>query len=229
MISPTFPLKRVILVFCALMCAFSCWLHFFSPLDLQLQRIFFNNQKWLIDPHDPFFRFFFYDFPKMIIALMALTSLALLILNWFKIVKIHKNKSIGLLTFLICALFFPILINILKDILRQPCPRDLVEFGGPYSGTLFDYLMQRGPIRCFPGAHASAPFSLLGLMYLFEDKYNRGLYLLVLIPLATMISMYQVVRGVHFVSDTTFSAFSAVLFMELSHRLATILFHKIKV
>ncbi len=222
------PLKRYILIFCGAMCAFSCWLHFFSPLDLQLQRIFFSNEKWLIDPHDPFFALFFYDLPKIIIALLALASLVILVLHYFKIVRIQTNKAIGLLTFLLCALFFPILINVLKDILRQPCPRDLLEFGGQFSGTMREYLAQRGPIRCFPGAHASAPFSLLGLFYIFEDKYNRGLYLLVLIPLATMISMYQVVRGVHFVSDTMFSAFSAVLFMEFCYWCAKRL-HKNKV
>ena len=101
------------------MCAFSCWLHFSSPFDLQLQRIFFSDHKWLIDPHDAFFYFFFYNLPKIIIVFFALTSLVMLILHSFKILRLQQRKTVGLLTFLLCALFFPVFINVLKEILQK--------------------------------------------------------------------------------------------------------------
>lgn len=212
--------RKVITVFCLCICLLSAWVHFFSDLDLKIQDIFYQNKKWIIDPNDQLFYFLFYDLPKISVVAFAIIALIVVILQRTKVIRLSETKTIGLISFVFCIALFPLFINILKDIFRQPCPRDMIQYGGTYAGTLLEYLKEHGPLRCFPGAHAAAPFSVLGFMYFFKDKYNQALFVLVLIPMASLVSSYQVLRGVHFVSDTIFTAFSAWLFAEFSYFMA---------
>lgn len=208
-------------IFCIAVCLFSIYLHFFSNVDMQIQQILFSKGSWLISPDDTFFNFFFYLLPKIIVVCCALACLLFFLFARIKKRKLNVATKVGLIVVLFCICLYPVFINILKEILRQPCPRDLKQFGGQYSGSMITYLLQHGEIRCFPGAHASAPFSLIAFKYLFTDDYNRALFLIVILPFATLISLYQVFRGVHFVSDTIFTAFGAWVFADLAYKLVS--------
>ncbi len=206
-------------IFCVIVCLLSVYLHFFSNVDMQIQQILFANGSWLISPDDIFFNFLFYQLPKIVVVCCALTCLFVFLFAKFRKKKLKVVTKVGLIVILLCICLYPVFINLLKEIIRQPCPRDLKQFGGQYGGSLLSYFLQRGEIRCFPGAHASAPFSLISFKYLFTDDYNRGLFLIVILPFATLISLYQVFRGVHFVSDTVFTAFGAWVFADFAYKL----------
>lgn len=186
---------------------------------MQIQQILFSEGSWLISPEDAFFNFFFYLLPKIIVVCCALACLFFLLFTKFKNRELKVTTRVGLIVVVLCICLYPVFINFLKEIIRQPCPRDLKYFGGQYGGSLLSYFLQRGEIRCFPGAHASAPFSLISFKYLFTDDYNRALFLIVILPIATLISLYQVFRGVHFVSDTVFTAFGAWVFADYAYKL----------
>lgn len=198
---------------CVFVALFSFYLHFFSQFDISVQKIFYIDGRWLINPQDPIFYFLFYDLPKLIVILLGL-SCAGLLLRDFRNPQLDTAMKAGLWTVLICLILFPTFINLLKDLLRQPCPRDLKIFGGPVDLDMLQYLVSRGSIKCFPGAHASVPFSLLSVSYLFKDKYYRALFLMSVLPVAFFISMYQVLRGVHFITDTIFTAAISWLFIQ---------------
>jgi membrane-associated PAP2 superfamily phosphatase len=207
------PNEKFLNLFCGLVCILAVCLHFFTPFDVFFQRYFFSSGEWLIPPNEPLFYFTLYTFPKILIVFFGIVGLCAMFYHYFVISFIDDHRRVCILAFLICLALFPVFINILKEILRQPCPRDLQIFGGIYSENLLDFLVQRGNIRCFPGAHASAPFSLLSAKYFFKLDRNRHLFLIFLLPLATLISMYQVLRGVHFLTDIIFTAASAQLFV----------------
>lgn len=198
----------------AILCLLSFWLHFYSNFDVYLQNFFYSQKHWMIHPADPLFHALLYSAPKALVILLGALAFFLLI---FRKNHLPSEKKVALVTFLLCISLFPVFINNLKEIFRQPCPWDLEIFGGYLNTTLLDYFLEHKNLRCFPGAHASAPFSLLSLTYFFSDRYNRRLYLFALIPFAIVVSMYQVARGAHFVTDTTLTAFSAWLFAEVVH------------
>ncbi len=212
--------NKIINFLCVILAGLSFYIHFFSNLDVSVQKIFYIDGGWLIHPQDPIFYFLFYDLPKVIVILLGVYCLSLLGLG-LRSGQLDRLKKVGLITVLASFILFPTLINLLKDLLRQPCPRDLVIFGGPVDLGMLEYLTSRGPIKCFPGAHASVPFSLLSVVYLFKDKYNRALFLMSVLPTAFFISMYQVLRGVHFITDTTFTAALSWLFIQWMHNLTT--------
>lgn len=206
---------------CLGLCGFSFWLHF-SPLDLEIQRLFYYQNQWLIHPDDPLFNAFLYRWPKVLIVIFSVVAFFSLLWNKLSSRKIFsQDRALALVVFLAVLALYPLFINLLKDLMRQPCPRNLVEFGGSVDESLWSYMLAHRDLRCFPGAHAAAPFSLLSFNYFFSDKYNRALYLICVLPLAMIVAMYQVARGVHFVSDTLFTAFCAWPFIEGLHYLVT--------
>lgn len=198
---------------CFILCILSIYVHFFTNLDLTFQNLLFVEDHWLIAPDDVFFNFVFYIVPKVILVTIGLLSLSALILNLYSGNLLGSDQALCIFTVLISLTFYPILINLMKDVLRQPCPRDLLLFGGHYNSSFLHYLLSRGDLRCFPGAHASAPFSLLALKYFFKDPYDRGLFLMLFLPISFLISLYQVFRGVHFLTDILFTAVFSQIFV----------------
>lgn len=98
----------------------------------------------------------------------------------------------------------PGLVNLLKGITHVDCPWDLERYGGtvpyvplfaPHPGT-FRYG------QCFPAAHASGGFALVGL-YLFARCYApraRWAALGTGLLIGTIYGFAQQLRGAHFVS-----------------------------
>jgi membrane-associated PAP2 superfamily phosphatase len=172
----------------------------------------------LVDQNEPILKWLLYRIPKVICAIVGIASILLLVLDYFQRLKLSNERKAGLITFVITIICYPALVSVLKDLIRQPCPRDVLAFGGHYAGTMWDYFVSRGENRCFPGAHASAPFSFLALSYVIVDKANRGLFLFVVLPIAFFIGFYQVAKGAHYVSDTVFTAAFAWVFISCVHK-----------
>jgi len=210
-------LERYTVYACVLIGLWSAWLHFFSPLDGYWQNFFFVDGHWLVDENEPILKWLLYKGPKIICTIVGVAAAVRLAMHfWFK-KPLNGQRVAGLLTFVITIAVYPTLIALLKDLIRQPCPRDLVQYGGAYGGSLTDFFLNRGDILCFPGAHASAPFSFLALAFVFTDRANRALFLFVVLPLAFFIGFYQVAKGAHFVSDTICTAAFSWVFISLVH------------
>jgi membrane-associated PAP2 superfamily phosphatase len=103
--------------------------------------------------------------------------------------------------------------GLLKVLTGVDCPWDLSGFGGerPYV-TLFgnrpDYLPAA---RCFPGAHSSSGFALMGIYLALRDDCARlaRIALGVALIVGTLFAIGQQARGAHFLShDLTSVALS---------------------
>lgn len=203
---------------CLAVGVWSIWLHFFSPLDTVWQEFFYVDGRWLVDENEPVLKWLLYRIPKIVCGVVGFIAMVLIVLDWAKYLTISPDRKLGLWTFIVTIIFYPTLVALFKDLIRQPCPRDIMHFGGSYAGTMWDYFLARGQVRCFPGAHASAPFSFLALAYIFRDPANRGLFLFSILPIAFFIGFYQVAKGAHFVSDTICTAAFAWVFIACFHR-----------
>ncbi len=199
-------------VLCLFLILLAIYLHFFTNFDVNFQSIFYSNGHWIIDPNDPVIYFYLYKLPKAIIVVLGLLTLTTLILNQYK-KFLNQNTRTSLITVLVSIVLFPIFINLLKELIRQPCPRDLKIFGGHFDLDFISFFLTRGDIKCFPGAHASAPFSMLSAVYLFNKEYYKKIFISLMLFIASIISMYQVLRGVHFITDTVCTAGLSWLFI----------------
>lgn len=90
------------------------------------------------------------------------------------------------------------------------CPWSIDRYGGqaPRVG-LFEALPAGiAPGRCFPAAHASGGFSLLGLYFVFRERGRTwaATGLVLGLGLGTLYGFGQVARGAHFVSHNVWTA-----------------------
>src|SRR6267154_6559479 len=141
----------------------------YSGLDLLVQDHFFNFQtkQWLVDQHAPVPRFFFYNFPKILLIIYGAALLVMGIASarfrktWF----LPKRTAL----YLLCSLaVIPIMIGIGKSQSWVYCPSQIIRYGGDaHYRRVFDHIpddvhyKDRG--RCFPAGHASGGFALISL------------------------------------------------------------------
>lgn len=110
------------------------------------------------------------------------------------------------------------LLKVLTDV---DCPWDLAGFGGqrpyvPLFGDRPDYLP---PARCFPGAHSSSGFALLGLWFALRARRPRTARLALAFGIfaGSLFSIGQQARGAHFLSHDLASAALAWLILRALH------------
>ena len=122
-----------------------------------------------------------------------------------------KNKDIELqkkLLFLILALILtPLIVALLKHYSPITCPAHIKEFGGnsvhisPLEIFKKDiFLVQFG--KCFPAGHASGGFALISLYFVIPDPKLKRCSLLFALTLGSIMGLYQITKGVHYLSDT---------------------------
>lgn len=137
--------------------------------------------------------------------LLALCWLAVVVAaiaaNWSMRLRPYRR---GLWYLALVLAVAPGLVNLLKGITHVDCPWDLQRYGGavPYV-PLFS--AHPGTFRygqCFPSAHASGGFALLGL-YFFARRHApsaRWIALGVALGIGTIYGFAQQLRGAHFLS-----------------------------
>src|SRR5688572_22299780 len=101
-------------------------------------------------------------------------------------------------------------VGLLKVLTDVDCPWDLAGFGGnrPYL-PLFDARPDYLPAaRCFPGAHSSSGFALMGLWFALRDRRPRAarFALWAAVCVGALFSFGQQARGAHFLSHDLVSA-----------------------
>jgi membrane-associated PAP2 superfamily phosphatase len=111
------------------------------------------------------------------------------------------------------------IVGVLKVTTNVDCPWDLAGFGGahPYVALFADRPDALGRAQCFPGAHSSSGFALVGFYFAFRDCAPRAARwaLLWAIAVGIAFSVGQEARGAHFLSHDLASA-AIVWFVQLA-------------
>ena len=119
---------------------------------------------------------------------------------------------------LLAMLLATLLVGGLKTITNVDCPWDLVGYGGhnPYVALFADRPDALPRAQCFPGAHSSSGFALMGFYFVFRDRSRRIAHwmLAAAIAVGVAFSVGQEARGAHFLSHDLSSA-AIVWFVQL--------------
>jgi membrane-associated PAP2 superfamily phosphatase len=123
----------------------------------------------------------------------------------------HLRRSAGY--FLVSTVLTVAVVGLLKHVTNVDCPWDLVPFGGqfPYVHLFADRPDNLRVASCFPAAHSSSGYALMGLYFLWLERDQRraraGLALGIAIGL--IFGTAQQARGAHFLSHDLWSAMLA--------------------
>lgn len=177
-----------------------------TDLDLIVQDWFYDaaNARWLVDGHDAAGRLWFYQGPKVVIAAIGLGLLALALgpRRWLRrFGGTRPDLWIAILT----LATLPLLTGLGKRYTGMHCPGEVQRYGGnaPYEHlqlSLHTGTEPRG--RCFPAAHASGGFALLGLAWLRRSARWRMAGVALGLGFGWWMGGYQMLRGAHFLSHT---------------------------
>lgn len=180
----------------------------FTDIDLLVQNFFYDpdTSAWLISPEaHRRLRPFFYDGPKIILAVIGLAGLAAFVSS-LKFKPLNNLRRPSLMLFLSLALV-PLIVGGSKQFTNIYCPRDLICYNGsaPYERVLAATSPDRPTAKrgkCFPAGHASGGFALMALFFCFKNAKTRRASLAVALAAGWTMGLYQMFRGEHFVSHT---------------------------
>jgi membrane-associated PAP2 superfamily phosphatase len=101
-------------------------------------------------------------------------------------------------------------VGLLKTVTNVDCPWDIEGFGGdrPYVALFADRPDYLPRARCFPGAHSSSGFALMGLYFALRGRCPRAARwgLAFGIAVGLTFTLGQQARGAHFLSHDLASA-----------------------
>ncbi|MBF0657713.1 PAP2 family lipid A phosphatase [Psychrobacter sp. NG25] len=206
-----------------------------SQFDIRISELFYSHGQWLIQKDAQPYAFIFYDGPKASLILLALYLITVLILKYRQYPNsISKTNSSKLRKFIIplsmreisylltILIVVPTSIALLKGVTHVSCPNHLTLFGGslPYL-NIWQNIVADTPAKCFPAAHASAGFSLYGLVFLPTLKKYRYRIFESVTVLGWTMGLYKMLFGDHFFSHTLVSM---LLSLTIACALATFVF-----
>jgi membrane-associated PAP2 superfamily phosphatase len=179
-----------------------------TELDLSLQDKFYNfeTQRWVVDEKAPLGRLVFYNGPKALVWVIALTALTLAAgpARWRERFQLNRR---GLWLGVLVIATVPALAGLGKKYTNTFCPSEVRRYGGdvayaklcePFPGD--DVPDRRG--GCFPAGHASGGFALMGLLAVRSSRrWRKGIILLGL-GLGWWMGGYQMLKGAHYLSHT---------------------------
>lgn len=153
-----------------------------------------------------------------------------LVTHFYRPWKKHRRM---LWLMLVAMLLSAATVAAIKHFSYPACPHQLQIFGGdqPHVG-IFDaipagYL----PGRCWPGGHGSTAFSLFSLYFAARSanrpRLARGMLAFVLL-FGLVLSLAQVMRGMHFLSHQVWTALICWYLTVLLYRLADWLNHAVR-
>lgn len=196
----------------------------FTDLDLALQDNFFDfeSRRWLVDAKDPSGRLVFYNGPKALVWIIALTALTLAAgpARWRERWQLNRR---GLWLGMLVIATVPALAGLGKKHTNVFCPSEIRRYGGDvaYAKLCEPFPADDRPARrggCFPAGHASGGFALLGLLAVRTTRrWRRGVIALGL-GLGWWMGGYQMLKGAHYLSHTLTTMLVAWLVVEFWRR-----------
>lgn len=188
----------------------------YSGLDLKFQSLFYDQQikRWFIDSQNIEIKFIFYKFPKICIVTYGI----ILIIKSCDLALKKENYNLQKkLLFLILALIItPLTVAILKHYSPVVCPSRLEVFGGDQIhisplDIFKDNIFLNGSGKCFPAGHASGGYALISLFFAMTNKKYKNLSLVFSLLLGSIMGLYQIAKGTHYLSDTLTTLTIAIL------------------
>lgn len=209
-----------------------------SQLDVRISELFYANGHWLLEKGAQPYAFIFYDFPKLLLILLGICLITTLTWRFWqsrnsntkiatpffiKPIVALSSRELGYL--LITLIMVPTTIALLKTFTHVSCPNHLTLFNGelPYL-NLWQNIVAKTPAKCFPAAHASAGFSLYGLVFLPTLRRYRYQIFEIVTALGWTMGLYKMLFGDHFFSHTLVSM---LLALTLASALAHIFFKRV--
>lgn len=180
----------------------------FTLLDLRLQDQFFNfeTRRWLVDESAPFARLVFYNGPKALVWMIALTALVLASgpARWRDRIRLDRR---GLWLGVLVLATVPVVAGIGKNFTNVFCPSEIRRYGGDvaYVKLCEPYPADDRPPRdggCFPAGHASGGFALMGLLAVRATRRWRNGVIALGLGLGWWMGGYQMLKGAHYLSHT---------------------------
>jgi len=178
-----------------------------SNIDIEIQNIFFDNNKhqWILDRDLQPYKFIFYDGIKKLLIIIGI--LFLMALTFFRNNRTIQTYKKGMIIVILSAILIPVIVGGLKKATNMPCPKNEIHYGGVYPSTKVwesypKTFKQPSSIKCFPAGHASGGFALLSLFFLFKRRRNKILAGVVALTVGWSMGLYKMLIGDHFFSHT---------------------------
>lgn len=180
----------------------------FTSLDLLVQDQFFDfaRGRWIVDRDETWGRAIFYNGPKHLVWLCALTALALAAgpAAWRERWQLSRR---GLWVAVLTLTTLPALAGLGKNLTNVFCPSEIRRYGGavPYVALCGAYPVDDRPTsrgHCFPAGHASGGFALIALALVRPSRRWRRGGILVGLTLGWWMGGYQMLKGAHYLSHT---------------------------
>jgi len=211
--------RYLIIAFCLLILSLAFFEY--SDFDIFLQNKFYNSQEreWAIDAKEPIKRFIFYILPKILLGIFIATILVSMILSFRgKILGNNKYSLIYIFTSLILVL---LIAGNIKKFTNIKCPNQLNIYNGNYEYTkLFEDRLEDGKIgKCFPAGHAVTGYSLFVLFFTIANKTKRSIIFFLVFIVGSVLGLYQMLKGAHFLSHTIISSITCFIIAALIAKL----------
>ncbi len=200
----------------------------YSNLDLKFQSLFFSSETklWLVARDNMVLKFIFYKLPKYLIA-----SYGVILILWLTKLRLcSENVELQkkLLFLILILILTPLTVAIFKHYSPIYCPNFVEEFGGdklyisPFD-MFNEAIFFNHTGKCFPAGHASGGFALISLYFVMPRRDLKIGFLLFGLILGSIMGLYQIAKGTHYLSDTIVTLGIAYL---ISISLAQILLKK---
>ena len=173
-----------------------------TPLDASVQELFFDRGagQWLVAKDDLLLRTILYTGPKVVLVGLGIAAFAAVLWIGFR----QRRLLRGVLVLALSLALIPLAVGQLKRVTGVHCPDDLVPYGGPvpFVSLLEPYPESHTtwPGRCYPAGHASGGFALFGTVALARNRRERHLGIALGMGAGWIMALYQMARGVHFLS-----------------------------
>jgi membrane-associated PAP2 superfamily phosphatase len=180
--------------------------------DLYVQdRLYDPARGWLVDRNAKGSRFIFYELPKWILCVIFLGLLACIVAPALYSAPLPLSpREAGFL--MACIIVLPITAWYLKRITGVLYPCHVVRYGGknPYRTLLQSIPKVAGRVRGrgFPAAHCSGAFALMALYFVMPEQ-TRWIGLALGLVAGWTVGIYQMLKGVHYLSHTVVTMFMA--------------------
>jgi len=193
-----------------------------TSLDLYVQdRLYDPVRGWLIDRDAPVPKLIFYEGPKVIIGVIGAFLIVCIAAPASRSAKLPLSRREAAFL-LVCVGLIPLTAGTLKKTTGVFGPWKISRYGGeqPYR-TMMESLphvegQARG--RGFPAAHCSGAFALMGLYFVGKARKARRWGLACGLAAGWMVGIYQMLKGVHYLSHTVVTMILAWLMVQLLAR-----------
>ena len=181
-----------------------------TSIDLRVQDLFYDPVRgWAVDARAPLSRLVFYQGPKWVLVVFV-AGLALCIAapeTWARRLPLTPIQAGFVLT---CIVVAPITAWFIKRHTGVLYPCYVQRYGGtePYRTLLESIPRVPGRVRGrgFPAAHCSGAFALMSLYFVMPGPL-RWLGLALGLVAGWVVGLYQMLKGVHYLSHTIVTMF----------------------